>query len=49
MIPNPANVPGGKPELYDLGNDPKEEKDLAASQPVRVDELRKRLNAWWKP
>ena len=28
------------PELYDLSSDPREEHNLAASQPARVEELR---------
>jgi uncharacterized sulfatase len=37
----------GKPELYNLADDPAEAKNLAATQPERVAELRKRLDGWW--
>jgi len=33
-------------ELYDLAADPGEQKDLAAAQPERAEELRKRLADW---
>ena len=33
-------------ELYDLEADPKESKDLAASEPKRAQELQDRLMAW---
>jgi len=33
-------------ELYDLGNDIEEQHDLAASQPERVESMRRRLHAW---
>jgi uncharacterized sulfatase len=49
IVPNPANVRGGAVELYDVGSDPKEEKDHSAGQPQRVEVLRKRLDGWWKP
>jgi arylsulfatase A-like enzyme len=45
--PNPARVPKGKEELYDLAADPNETKNLATAQPKRVAELRAKLNAWW--
>ena len=35
-------------ELYDVRKDPGEEKDLAASQPAKVEELKKLLFAWQK-
>lgn len=34
-------------ELYDVKNDPHEERDLAAQQPERVKELTKRIERWW--
>jgi uncharacterized sulfatase len=47
ILPAPQRVPDGKPELYDLARDPHEKEDLAAKQPAKVEELRKRLDAWW--
>jgi uncharacterized sulfatase len=37
----------GKPELYHVAEDPNEVKDLSASEPERVDRLRRRLDLWW--
>ena len=39
--------PKAKPELYEVTADPFERTDLAARQPERVAELRRRLDAWW--
>lgn len=36
-----------KPELYNLKQDPFENHNLAKSNPARVAELRKMLDAWW--
>jgi len=47
IVPNPARVPNGQVELYDLAADPTEETNLAGKQPERVAELRKKLDAWW--
>ncbi len=49
IVPNPARLPMAGVELYDLSSDPSEEKNLAAAQPKRAEELRKQLDAWWKP
>jgi uncharacterized sulfatase len=49
IVPNPGTVRDGKPELYHLSIDPREEQNLADSQPARVAELRKRLAEWWDP
>jgi uncharacterized sulfatase len=49
IVPDPANEPEAKVELYDLAVDPHEERNLAADDPVRVDQLRKQLDAWWNP
>ena len=38
----------GRDELYDLGNDISETKDLASTQPDRAKALRTRLDAWLK-
>jgi uncharacterized sulfatase len=50
----PDNTPYGKLllgprwELYNLRDDPSETRDLAASQPARLAQLRKKLEAWWQ-
>jgi len=49
IAPDLRNRPDDKPELYDLQNDPWEKTDLAAKQPGRVQELNKKLDAWWTP
>jgi hypothetical protein len=33
-------------ELYNVKNDPREEKDLAASEPARVETLAAQLKPW---
>jgi uncharacterized sulfatase len=47
IVPAAQNQPGESPELYDLAADPREEKNLAVSQPDRVAELTRQLDAWW--
>ena len=37
---------GGKPELYDLSVDPAERRDLSATHPQQVQQLRAELTAW---
>jgi uncharacterized sulfatase len=49
IVPNKANVKGGKLELYDLAKDPTEKDNLVAQKPDLVKELNKKLDAWWKP
>jgi len=41
------NNPLGKPELYHLIDDPKEEVNLAEKNPEKVVKLSKALDAWW--
>ncbi len=40
---------GDKAELYNLGDDPHEEKNLAAENPEIVKRLTTRLKDWWSP
>jgi uncharacterized sulfatase len=47
ILPAPQNELGGKSELFDLVNDPHEEKDLASDQPERVKRLTSLLDGWW--
>jgi uncharacterized sulfatase len=49
IVPHEPNVQGRKPELYRVSRDPFEKDDLAAAEPGRVNELAKKLDAWWKP
>jgi uncharacterized sulfatase len=47
IVPVPQNEPTGKFELFNLAVDPKEETNLAETEPARVASLRERLDAWW--
>ena len=49
IVPAPQNTPQGVVELYDLGSDPGENRDLAADHPAIVSRLRDlidRSQAW---
>ncbi|MFK7910122.1 MAG: hypothetical protein AB8F34_05910, partial [Akkermansiaceae bacterium] len=41
------NNPEGKPELYNLMDDPHELKNLAGKHPEKVTALSKKLDVWW--
>ena len=41
-----ANGGSGKPELYDLAHDIGEQKDLASTQPDKVEELQRLYDTW---
>jgi arylsulfatase A-like enzyme len=47
IVPNPARVPDGVPELYDLSADPWEEKNLAQENTAEYKRLAAKLDAWW--
>jgi arylsulfatase A-like enzyme len=47
LVPNPANVPAGRTELYDVIADPHEESDVAKENPDRVGHLRALIDVWW--
>ncbi|MFO1440302.1 MAG: sulfatase-like hydrolase/transferase [Verrucomicrobiaceae bacterium] len=49
IVPAKANQPDDVIELYDLQNDPTEEKNLATGQAEKVKALNAKLDAWWKP
>ena len=49
IVPDARHRPAARPELYDLRRDPWEQTDRAAEQPRRVEQLRRRLDAWWTP
>ncbi len=46
IVPDGTNEKGS-PELYHLGNDPKETSNLAEQEPNRVAALTKELDRWW--
>ena len=47
IVPNTANEPAAAVELFNLAKDPDEREHLADTEPVKVAELRARLDAWW--
>lgn len=47
--PNAARLPNAAPELYQVIDDPREDKNLASEKPEVVAKLRARLDDWWKP
>jgi uncharacterized sulfatase len=49
IVPQPANTPDGKVELFYLEKDPHETKNLAPTHPDEVAALSKSLDAWWRP
>jgi len=49
IVPDAANEPKAIAELYDLSKDENETKNLAAMFPDRVQDLTRKLDAWWKP
>lgn len=48
IVPASQNEPEAKVELYRISDDPKEEKDLAATNGSEVERLRELLDQWWK-
>ncbi len=48
IVPNTDRVPDAEPELYDLAKDPAEDSNLFAEDHSRVEQLRAKLDAWWK-
>ena len=49
--PNPQFYPfepDGKPQLYNLHDDPYEKKNLAEENPERILELTREIETWWK-
>jgi uncharacterized sulfatase len=47
IVPAVQNEPDGEPELYNLANDPREERNLAGEKPQVVERLRGELDEWW--
>ena len=48
IAPSKRNEPKGKPELFDLAADPHESKNLAETDAKKVEDLRAKLDAWWR-
>jgi uncharacterized sulfatase len=49
IVPDSAREPAGRVELYQLLEDPVEDKNLADVLPDRTAALMKTLDAWWHP
>ncbi len=49
IVPEKRNQPADAVELYQLTQDPNEEKNLAGAEPAKVGHLTKLLDAWWSP
>ncbi len=49
VLPDPVNMPGDPPRLYNVAADPDETLDLAVSEPGRVAELTRLIDEWWRP
>jgi uncharacterized sulfatase len=47
IAPDPVNEPNSAVELYDLSNDPHEERNVADQHGAKVVEMRKQLDDWW--
>jgi uncharacterized sulfatase len=47
IVPDPKNEPKSSVELYNLTDDPFEERNLAADHGDRVHSMRDRIDAWW--
>jgi arylsulfatase A-like enzyme len=47
ILPDPRNQPDDELELYNLSNDPHEERNLAVSHDMLVENMREKVNAWW--
>lgn len=47
IVPNPANVPADRIELFHLAEDPMETTDLADRHPERVEAMSKMIDDWW--
>ena len=49
IVPHAPNTHIATTELYDLQNDPTEEKNLAGANAEKVKTLTAKVDAWWKP
>jgi uncharacterized sulfatase len=48
ILPDKGNLPEKEMELYDLVNDPFENTNLAITQPEKTNEIKAKLEHWWK-
>jgi uncharacterized sulfatase len=49
IVPDPKNEPKSRVELYNLTDDPFEERNLATKERERVQSMQDKLDAWWSP
>lgn len=49
ILPAAWNEPDARPELFNLASDPFEETNLASRYTLRLEQMTKRLDAWWSP
>ena len=47
LLPDAANVPDTKPELYNVLADPNEDENVLDANPDRAARLRRLIDAWW--
>jgi len=47
ILPDPKNEPNSPVELYNLADDPHEERNLASEKTDRVAKMRRKIEAWW--
>ena len=47
IVPDSSNEPESAVELYNLADDPFEERNLADKESGRVESMRSKINAWW--
>jgi len=47
IVPSHKNEPKSQVELYNLSDDPNEERNVAGDQSERVESMRKKIEAWW--
>ena len=48
FLPDPHGKPGKSPELYNLERDPHERENQAGDHPEIVEEMKGKIDAWWK-
>ena len=47
IVPNEKVVADGKVELFNVADDPREEREVSAGHPEMVESLRRKIDSWW--